>query len=431
MRSSRRADLLRGAELGPELADPAAAGRCAAAGVCRRRDSSSTFSTMRLTRSALSRMIRVRRRSSSGMCGDSASSWPAWLIAPMGVRISCAMLALTAGPARRAWTAALSRRSGWCPRGRSAPGPGAPSPGARNAAGSAARRRPRRRCRFHPRRRAGASADSRNSRRGEHSPSSASGQALALPRIPAAGSLIRRMRSSLVHHQDALAQLGARCTATAARGWPGPPPGGAPAPRSATAGSPSGAAPTAPRGRSPTPSTPALQVAAAGVRCQIRAPPAAPAPATVAVAAMNRASRLRASMAMAPMGSSTRMPRPPCTPPLAHSIEARWRWHRSAHASSASMRRPADGRRRSGDQPDAREEIRPRRSPSSGWAARCRADPLHRLQRARNEQAACHQQAIQVDQPDYAPGEVRRRKVRWGRPAAGLKRIPRTVAPQR
>ena len=28
------------------------------------------------------------------MLGDSASNWPAWLIAPSGLRISCAMLAL-------------------------------------------------------------------------------------------------------------------------------------------------------------------------------------------------------------------------------------------------------------------------------------------------------------------------------------------------
>ena len=47
-----------------------------------------------LTRVAFFSMMSVRWRSSGPSAGDSRSSCPAWLIAPTGLRISCAMLAL-------------------------------------------------------------------------------------------------------------------------------------------------------------------------------------------------------------------------------------------------------------------------------------------------------------------------------------------------
>ena len=50
---------------------------------------------MWLTRTPFFSMMSVRCRSSSVSVGDSRSSWPAWLMAPTGLRISCAMLALS------------------------------------------------------------------------------------------------------------------------------------------------------------------------------------------------------------------------------------------------------------------------------------------------------------------------------------------------
>ncbi len=60
-----------------------------------RRDSCSTLLMMVLTRSPLLVMMSVRRRSCVDSAVDSASSCAAWLIAPTGLRISCAMLALS------------------------------------------------------------------------------------------------------------------------------------------------------------------------------------------------------------------------------------------------------------------------------------------------------------------------------------------------
>ena len=97
--------------------------------VVSRRDSCSTFSMISLTRPALllddlGQAPVVRRRAPA----IPPAAAPAWLIAPTGLRISCAMLALTAGRAPRAWTAARAPPARWCPRGTSAPAPAPRSP---------------------------------------------------------------------------------------------------------------------------------------------------------------------------------------------------------------------------------------------------------------------------------------------------------------
>ena len=163
-----------------------------------RRDSRSTLSMMALMRWALLRMISVIRNSSGPSPLASPSSCAAWLIAPTGLRISWAMLAVSRPSAAsfdcctRAASAPVSSR-----KIRSGAGSAAPS-GAKCAlmmrTPSAALKVPgvlsSARGSDTPRHMV-----SRYSRRGETSPSSAPGTATVSPSISAADSLISRMRS--------------------------------------------------------------------------------------------------------------------------------------------------------------------------------------------------------------------------------------------
>ena len=150
---------------------------------------------MALTRSALLLMISVRRRSSGPMTGDSASSWPAWLMAPTGLRISCAMLADKRPSAASLLCCTRSAISVVSSRNISV-GPGGPSPsgakyGWMTRPPSAATKLSGVRSRPTPLRQ----VLKEYSSRGETSPSNAPGTARALPMISAAEPLIRRMLS--------------------------------------------------------------------------------------------------------------------------------------------------------------------------------------------------------------------------------------------
>ena len=95
MRNDAGVELQRLLELGARRTRSHSAASMRSWRVVSRRDSCSTFSMIWLTRTAFFSMMSVRCRSSAVRAGDSRSSWPAWLIAPTGLRISCAMLALS------------------------------------------------------------------------------------------------------------------------------------------------------------------------------------------------------------------------------------------------------------------------------------------------------------------------------------------------
>ena len=160
------------------------------------RDSCSTFSMIWLTRTAFFSMMSVRCLSSSVRLGDSPSSCPAWLIAPTGLRISCAMLALSRPSAAsfdcctRAATTLVSSRNA-----STGPGPRSDSdtkcgrmmvpPSADTTSPAVSRRSCG--CARHD--------SSRYSNRGDTSPSSAPRGTSRPASSRAAVSLMRRMRS--------------------------------------------------------------------------------------------------------------------------------------------------------------------------------------------------------------------------------------------
>ena len=96
---------------------------------------------MVLTRSEFLRMMSVSLRSSAPTLGLSASNWPAWLMAPTGLRISCAMLADSRPRAASLLCCTRSAMRLVSPE-KSASGPARWNRGARNAAESGGRRRP-------------------------------------------------------------------------------------------------------------------------------------------------------------------------------------------------------------------------------------------------------------------------------------------------
>ena len=86
-------DLHGGAELVAKTVEPGRRGSRRSGREFSRRAIDITFSMICRTRSPLVRTISVSRLSSSDSDADSPSSCAAWLMAPTGLRISCAMLA--------------------------------------------------------------------------------------------------------------------------------------------------------------------------------------------------------------------------------------------------------------------------------------------------------------------------------------------------
>ena len=160
------------------------------------RDSCSTFSMIWLTRTAFFSMMSVRCRSSGPSAGDSLSSCPAWLIAPTGLRISCAMLALSR-PSEASFDCCTRSATTLVSSRNTSTGPGRAPTATRSAAGSRCRR-PRTPPR--PSSRAGrgpAAARPRAGRAAAATPRPAGAGAAPGPvSRRAAVSLISRMRSS-------------------------------------------------------------------------------------------------------------------------------------------------------------------------------------------------------------------------------------------
>ncbi len=254
---------------------------------------------------------------------------------------------------------------------------------------------------------------SRNSRRGEHFAQQRAGPGIGIAQH-LGGRFVDQADAVLRRPPRGCSRAGAaRCTATAAPGWPGPLPAGAPAPRSRCSRLASGR--TEQRGDEDdgaqhaggeVPAAIAAVAAGCTTICCTSTRDAGDRrhEEGVAVAGQQRHRRRWAAAAGCPGRWPRRRPAQSTKPMAIESTRA---------CVSASTRRPDDGQRgaaRSGRCPPGNTARRSQ--PSRAGAAMSKHVSRATANSAGNEQPAGHQQAVQVDQPDDAPGQVRRRGFR-------------------